>query len=1121
MNDIIDNRSSKLQEHITKILDSSQTAKFAVGFLFLSGLESLADKLTELTEVRLLAGGTDRKTIEELGERLLRKEMVEQELERDRFKNRTQREEIVAGASKSLERTLEMMDQTGEAEKLISTISLMAKEGRLKARIYTRGRLHAKAYIFDYKPEGHYEKGIAIVGSSNLSLSGLSHNTELNVVVHGDDNHAALSRWFEELWAESEEFDTCLVEELQKSWASYPATPWDIYMKTLFALVEDRLEEEDKREIPLIDDELTRTLADFQKNAVDQAVKMIRAYGGAFVADVVGLGKSYIGAAIVKHFERTDGVRPLIICPASLIEMWEGYNEKYELNARVLSMSMLKPVRENKRLGILDEALYKDRDFVLVDESHNFRHHTTLKYEALQDFLSRNGRRVCLVTATPRNKSARDIYNQIRLFHPDDITAIPIDPPNLKEFFKGVENGERRLQDLLVHILIRRTRRHILRYYGFAEGTDEPLRDMTDAAVASYLDGTKRAYVRIGAKKQFFPKRELETLRYSIEDSYEGLYEKIRHHLGRRGSQQYEPVLGDELTYARYGLWNYVKTELRELKKYRDLHRAGINLRGLIRVMLFKRFESSVHAFRESLIRLERIHEVFLKSMAQGQVPAGEDAQAILYESDRYEETELMDALERCTGSYPLEDFEADRLKSHIEADRSLIQKLIGMVRPICPAADDKLQTLIQGLRLGPNGNKPEIPAIPKQRGKVLIFTQFADTARYLYENINPKELRKDIECIYGTGKSKARMAARFAPRANPEVEFRPDPEVSILVATDVMSEGLNLQDGDVVVNYDLHWNPVRLIQRFGRIDRIGTENEVIYGFNFLPELALERNLGLTELLRERIKEINETIGLDAAILDDSEQLNEEAMYAIYEKKGEQLSLYESQGDLIDLNEAEELLRSLRAENPREYERIADLRDGIRSARIILSERTGQKFVYCRAGRFQQLFIVDQQAKIITREVPEILGRLRCTQDEATGRIPDDHNKTVAEVMRLFKREVTERRAQQRYSLSLTEAQKYVLRELRRFSGQVPEESRDLPKQILMLEDAFKKPLPAAIRKNLNFLRRNEVVGEHLVKELTKIYFEYGLHEINSQRRDDGEVGPDEYPRIVCSEGFV
>jgi len=1107
--DIIDNRDEKLVDHIKSILGSTESARFAVGYFFLSGLEAIQDKLTGVKKLRLLIGNTSsRETIEQISEGYKRLDLVGAAEEREQFLKKADQKERTEATALNLRQAVGLMDQTDDGEALVKTLIQLIEEKRLEVKVYTKGRLHAKAYIFDYG-EHNYENGIAVVGSSNLSLSGLSHNSELNVVVHGNENHERLGNWFERLWDEAQDFEAHLMDELKQSWAASLATPYDIYMKTLYTLVSDRLEDGEDKEI-LWDDKITRSLADFQKVAVKQAIQMIKDHGGAFVSDVVGLGKSFIGAAIVKDFERKQGARPLIICPKPLVDMWEEYNEEYELNARVLSMSML---RDTDGVSTLDQMLYRNRDFVLIDESHNFRHHSSMRYEILEEFLGKSGRRVCLLTATPRNKSAKDVYNQIKLFHQDDITHLPIDPPNLKEYFKQIDKGERRLQDLLMHLLIRRTRRHILRFYGFTEDKDQPMRELSDNKAKEYLSGSKRAYVKVAGRHQFFPRRKLETLRYSIEDTYKGLYAQIRGYLGRpTNGDEYVPHPGKELTYARYGLWNYVKPDMREAAKYESLHRAGINLRGLIRVMLFKRFESSVEAFRLSLERLERIHGVFLLAMEQGFVPAGDDAQKLLYESDRYDAMDLMDALEKVSGKYELEDFNADLLREHIAADQKVLSEIIELVKPITPDKDAKLQRLITGLKDG----------IPKQSGKVLIFTQYSDTAAYLYRSLNPDGDIHDIESIYGNDKSKARMAARFSPGSNSHTHLSSESEIRILIATDVMSEGLNLQDGDVVLNYDLHWNPVRLIQRFGRIDRIGSRNEEIWGFNFLPETAMEQQLGLHELLAARIREIQETIGEDAAILDKDETVNEDAMYCIYEQKGDQLSFFEGEeGDFVDINEAEEMLRSLKADEPDEFERIANLRDGIRSAMATFSP-DGARFVLCQAGRFQQLILVDEAGNELSRDVPKVLGRLKCSKNTPAAQLPGDHNSKVAEVLAGFSEDVRQRVAQQQSSLSLTVGQQYVLRELRVYYAYLDaEDEADLKAQISMLEEAFKQPMTAAIKRSLNNLRRSGVEGRPLVQNLTDLYQDHSMKDRDFQRKQEAEAEADRFPRIICSEAII
>lgn len=361
----------------------------------------------------------------------------------------------------------------------------------------------------------------------------------------------------------------------------------------------------------------------------------------------------------------------------------------------------------------------------------------------------------------------------------------------------------------------------------------------------------------VGGRHQFFPKRELETIEYSIEETYQGLYQTLRGYLGKVCKGRLTRPTDGELTYARYGLWHYVTKDKQHQEPYTNLQRAGSNLRGLIRILLFKRFESSVHAFKETVRRLLRIHRAFVAALKQGIVPAGEDAQTLLYEADDPEEMNLLDALREVADRYDAADFNLNKLEEHIEHDIRMLNEILQLVEPITAKHDAKLQTL-----------KRRLLEKPFQDGKRLIFTQYADTACYLYENLNPDGKRDDIDVIYSGDKSKAKMAGRFAPRANPEYHVSSGKaELMTLVATDVFAEGLNLQDCDKIINYDLHWNPVRLIQRFGRIDRIGSNHDAIYGYNFLPETGLETNLGLKLKLRNRIQEIHDTIGEDAAIL--------------------------------------------------------------------------------------------------------------------------------------------------------------------------------------------------------------------------------------------------------------
>ncbi|MBN1643177.1 MAG: helicase [Anaerolineae bacterium] len=1124
--DIIDNRTERLIDHIRRVLPGSQACKFAVGYFFLSGLEAIADQLDRVRDLRLLIGNTsNRETIEQIAEGYRRLEQVRDMAEAVAYPKRTDMDLAVARTAENLGQAAALMDQTDEAEQLVSALIRLIQEGRLQVRVYTKGRLHAKAYIFDYPLGSPYGQGMGIVGSSNLTLSGITTNTELNVKVLGDANHAELTRWFDALWEESAPFDDHLMRELNLAWPLAEVTPYEVYLKTLYELVRERLEDAEADEF-LWRDDITAALTEFQEQAVRQAIQMIRRYNGCFVADVVGLGKSYIGAAIVKHFERRDRARPLIVCPAALVEMWDHYNEAYQLNARVLSMGLL---REREPHGIewmLYDERYSHRDFVLIDESHNYRNTDTQRYDVLASYLGTGDRRCVLLTATPRNKTVWNIYNQLRLFHLQDLTDVPVDPPHLRQYFSLVESGKRRLPALLAHLLIRRTRPHILRWYGYDAETDQRV---NPDDYAPYRNGERRAYILVGGERQFFPQRQLQTISYSIDATYRGLYQDLTGFpkpvrspvrsppvespsVGSQGQDLTglgKPVRSQprthSLTYARYGLWHYVHPAKRNVAPYAELQRAGANLRGLIRIMLFKRFESSVHAFRETVRRLLRIHETFLAAMRQGIMPAGEEAQRLLYESDQEEEQLLIDALGKVSGRYRLADF-TEALEADIVHDTAVLQEMLNLVEPITPGQDAKLQTLLHWLRQPPVCD-----------GKRLIFTQYADTARYLYQNLDPGGNRPEIDAIYSSNRSKGEVVGRFAPRANPEHRPPPGtPEIETLVATDVLSEGLNLQDCDCVINYDLHWNPVRLIQRFGRIDRIGSTHDAIYGYNFLPETELDKNLGLRERLAARIREIHETIGEDAAILDPAEQLNEEAMYAIY--TGGDIGRYEDDDtdEYLDWNEAEEIIRQLQQDQPELYHRIATLRDGVRCGRSAAPQGA---IVFCRAGNYRQLCLVDGQGEIVDREIPRILGILKCEPDTPAAPLPEGYNQLVMGVKRRFDQEVQARSAERRHTVSLTRAQRYILRELRLLFERTT--NADLQRQIALLEAAIRQPIVRpAVRNELNRLPRDGVSGMALLEALDRIYHLYGLNAVRTQQ-ETGDSENDLLPRIVCSEALV
>jgi len=378
---------------------------------------------------------------------------------------------------------------------------------------------------------------------------------------------------------------------------------------------------------------------------------------------------------------------------------------------------------------------------------------------------------------------------------------------------------------------------------------------------------------------------------------------------------------------------------------------------------------------------------------------------------------------------------------------------------------------------------------------------------------LNPRGERDDVEVVFSKDKSRERVVGRFAPKANPWYTPREgEAELNTVIATDVLAEGLNLQDCDKVINYDLHWNPVRLIQRFGRIDRIGSEHDRIYAYNFLPETGIEQQLGLRQTLEARIREIHETIGEDAAILDPSEQLNEEAMYAIYEGRGDILARYEmddEDAEFLDLDEATEMFRLMRQENPTEYERIASIRDGLRTGRA--SQRKGI-FAFFRAGRYLQPCLLDDAGNEVSRDLSEVLACIQCGPNEPGLALPARYNEALMTAKRRFDEEAKQRAAQRDYVSTYTDAQRYVLRELRRAFSATAEEA--VRAEVGELERAFRTTLTSAVRKELNWLRRNQVKGDVLIQHLKRIYYQHNLR-LADERAESKPA--QETPRIVCS----
>jgi len=1146
MPDIVDNRSVKLTDRVCQYLQQSRAAHFAVGYFYVGGFEAIAAAVPGLEKLRLLIGpATSRNTAEQIARGYQARQLIEQQWLNEVTPRSVERTRMRHATSDDVRKTMSLLDQTDENEQVLRDLTQLVADGTIEVRVYTREPLHAKCYIFDERdPErAKTDPGHVIVGSSNLTVSGITSNTEMNVVLHDPSAHQKVSAWFEELWEDAEDFAPELLREIESSWAvNDQVTPWEIYIKTLYNLFRDQLEAE-VEPVDVIDEQWPE-LAEFQEKAVNWARSILQEYHGVMIADVVGLGKSYIGLALLK-WGRLHNMRPLVICPAGLVDMWEAYSDEFDVGAAVVSMGMLTVDKDDKgnHYSVLDEDRY-DRDLVLIDESHNFRYTNTQRYEAVENYFSRGDRRVIMLTATPMAIGADDIKNQLRLW-PGNGQNLPTGRWSFDEFFGKVKQGEANLPDMLRHVMIRRPRWYVAETFGEWRKPDGTL--CREHERDEHEDGC-RPVILIGEREYTFPQRELkDPVNYRIDEAYQGLYSTIRRIIdpAYEGDEALEPqliiervdagrrrdgqppmtdtvrralaeCLAQRLSYARYGLHDYVREDWQDKEPYKSLATAGRNLRGLMRTLLFKRLESSVEAFRATCRTLAQVHKRFITAMDENKIPAGEEMQRAIYDLGMEEvaPSEVMDAIEEAERGvatrYDIRVFHADRLRDELDADRLLFEALYYLVCDIEPEADAKLQRL-HHLLYG------EIP----EREKVILFTQFEDTARYLYEQFKDDP---EVEWISGSRKNAA-IIGRFAPRSNPALARRyskRDP-IRILISTDVLSEGLNLQDAHYVVNYDLHFNPVRLIQRIGRIDRLTPyfaddgvrAPEKVWAWNFFPETSLDKHLNLKEKIRRRVDEMRRVVGVDAPVLHPSEEIDEEGVIRLYTGDSRVAEDEPEDEDLRSgLLEAEQLIRSLQRERPDDLQRIADLPDGVRSARETEGER--RYYVYCQAGSFQQLYLADAEGEVITTDLPKVLAAIECTEDEPRGKLPENINRIVSRVKQRFDEAAKEMQARRETKPRHSIGQRYVLshlREARLMSGNEDERGR-----IDLLISAYRQPLSSAVRRRLNKLHKEKVEGEALLHALRRIYNDHQLFRPSeSTATRKGMPSP---PRIICSEAL-
>jgi len=941
--DYIDNDRHKLEAILREIIlcERQTDLDIATGFFRIEAWIRLEEPLNKLTNLRLLIGRDPTILPAERSQIDLKKFFrrdVQGQLEQGDF-NLAYKQQI---------------------ERLIAYL----RQEHIQVRLYgVNGDkvsfLHAKAYIFD---------DFSIIGSSNFTPSGLNGNTELNVLIKQTAIAKDLrANWFGKFWNDASvdlEYKDKLIDTLEASrFGSKAYTPYQVFVKALYELFKDETESAGS-------ERTTLELATFQQQGFEQAVRLIDRHDACMVADAVGLGKTYIGLRLIEHYlqkERQPGYVPraLVICPAQLRDLvWTRKLDDFGIKADIISQEEL------GRKGF-DIRRFTKHDIIVIDESHNFRNSGTNRYINLQKLIStgKRNKKIVLLTATPINNSVYDLYHQMMLMARNTPTYYrEWGVSNLTSYFQALYKGNIEITELLMQTMVRRSRLDVIKRQQAGE------------------------QIFIGGKEIHFPKRQLENFTYNFEDNYQGLYAGIADQI-------------DLLNLAPYNIKLFKRNRDKEDEKEVKRNNA---LAALMKSLWLKRLESSLLAFETSITKQQRYQAEFDGCLQNGKLLDSKSFRKIVAAEADEEEisiNEILDSLE----IVDKKDYDLDQLQAKISDDFHSLEEILRKLRTIRESiaqgkdSDRKLVAFKDLLSNSLNGQK------------TLVFSYFKDTAEYLHQ-----ELGKDsawltsmgnpaIDIITGktSGKMRGEKVKRFAPKANCDRDNEEDLQeclnnpIDILICTDVLSEGQNLQDAGVLVNYDLHWNPVRMIQRAGRIDRLGTDFDNLFIYNCFPEEGLEKLLGLVKRLQERIATIDREVGLDGSVLGETisdksiEELRKLKQADTDAEKAAILDELEQSADLISLDEMRFPLLEFLTQKSKEL--IEEIPMGIHSTRkdgvngIFLAFTAKDRSVWHFYPRINGAIITDRSSiykDLMTTEKRKIFKMIQCKESEYPH--PDD-----------------------------------------------------------------------------------------------------------------------------------
>lgn len=938
---ITNEEGQSLKDRFEQLIRDSRYFDCLVAYFYISGFHALYKVLENTERIRILIGiGISRDTYNLLTE--AREPSV-----LSHYETKDLASEIV---EKELAESEDKLEIEEGAKKFVEWI----RSGKLEIRAYPSRNIHAKVYIMTFE-EGDRDVGRVITGSSNFTQSGLIDNLEFNVELKNRADYEFAKQKFNELWNDAVEVSERFVQTInEKTWLNENITPYELYLKFLYEYFKDELSRVDEIHKKYLPDNYKEL--EYQQQAILNAKKILEEYGGVFLSDVVGLGKTYMGAMLAGEL---DG-RTMVIAPPSLLNRanpgsWHNVFADFRIHAEFISIGKLDDAKR--------EMEFREYKNIIIDESHRFRNESTISYEEISEIC--RGKRIILISATPYNNSPADILSQIKLFQNPRKSTIPgisdlegffnrlqtkqekIDrDKNYKKYLEVTrENAKEIRNKVLKYIMIRRTRTEIEKYF-----KDD-------------LNKNKIKFPEIKDPQPFYYQFNTEEDRVFTE-TIEWLTKKF--------------------TYARYTPLLYFKN--RNISQF-ELQ-SQKNMGGFMKVLLVKRLESSFYAFKKSIERFISSYKMFIDAYKSGKIYISKKYSNKIFELLEEGDDEKIQQLieEGKAEEYDSSDFMPE-LESSLIHDLELLEQIKskwdGMKR------DPKAETLIESLR-----NHPHL-----RDKKVILFTESRETAEYLVNLIN-QEIGNTALLFHGQSEQyvRDRVIENFDARArNQKNDFR------VLVATDVLSEGVNLHRSNIVINYDIPWNPTKLMQRVGRINRIDTQFDEILTFNFFPTSQAESEIELTHIARSKIEAFLTLLGGDASILTEGEPVESHELFDKLLSKRTIMGDEEEESELKYLR----IIEDVRNSNPKLFERIKSLPKKARSAKKFhesFQEVSSSPFLitFFRKGKLMKFFMSDTDKNTMELDFMTSAKIFESIADEPKEPIPSteyyellDKNKTT------------------------------------------------------------------------------------------------------------------------------